>query len=84
MEIKSMIKLALKWDFKTKEYNDYVLPDNAVLFTEDMDEIIPCSSCKKEVAYGKTYTSKTIHNKIGLGFPVCEECYKKELSDAKG
>jgi len=78
-----MQQLAQKWNFKTKKYENYILSNKAILFTMDMDEIVSCSSCGKSIIYGKTYTSKKIHNHYGLGYPVCEECYKKELSEAQ-
>lgn len=69
-----------KWNYKTHSYDDYSIPKNwnVKLFTTDMDEIVNCASCGKELKFGDAYTSKEIHNKFGLGFAVCEECYNKE------
>jgi len=33
------------------------------------------------MVYGDGYTSKTIHNSVGFGYPVCEKCYNKELEE---
>jgi len=38
---------------------------------------------KQEIKCGEAFTSHTIHNKIGLGYPICEECYMKELRDER-
>lgn len=48
-----------------------------------MEKIINCADCKKEFRYGECYCSKAIHNKDGFGYPVCEECYKKELENER-
>lgn len=74
-------KTAQKWNFKTKEYEDYDLPMICPLLCYDMEHIINCANCSKRIKYQKSYCSKTIHNEHGLGYSVCEECYKKELED---
>lgn len=48
-----------------------------------MEKVINCADCKKEFQYRKGYSSKTIHNEYGFGYPVCEECYKKELENER-
>ena len=48
-----------------------------------MELIIKCAECEKEIKCGEAFTSHTIHNKIGLGYPICEECYMKELRDER-
>lgn len=65
---------------KKKEYDEYYVPDNLniKLLTDNMNEIVNCSQCLKEVTYGSCFTSLEIHNHIGLGFPVCYECYREE------
>lgn len=69
-----------KWNYKTHKYDDYEVPDdwNVVLYSDDMEEVVNCPHCGKELLYGKTYTSKEIHNSFGLGFGVCEQCYNQE------
>ena len=42
-----------------------------------------CPHCGKELPYGETYTSKEIHNWVGLGYGVCEECYEEEWKRRK-
>lgn len=74
-----------KWNYKTHEYDSIEVPDewNVSLYTENMDEIVNCPHCGKELRYGETYTSKEIHNWIGLGYGVCEECYEEEWKRRK-
>lgn len=55
----------------------------APLVCYDMGKIINCADCKKEFQYRKGYSSKAIHNEYGFGYPVCEECYKKELENER-
>lgn len=68
-----------KWNYETHEYDPYEIPDewNVPLITE-LEEIINCPHCGREVKYGETYTSKEIHNKVGFGYPVCDKCYEEE------
>lgn len=74
---------AEKWNFEKQEYEEYELLDNCPLICYDMEKIINCADCKKEFRYGECYCSKAIHNKDGFGYPVCEECYKKELENER-
>lgn len=76
-------KTAQKWNFKTKEYEDYDLPAVCPLLCYNMEKIINCANCSRKIKYKEGYSSKTIHNEYGFGYPVCEECYKKELEDER-
>ena len=44
-----------------------------------MEEFVNCAECGNRIKYGQCYTSMKIHNNDGLGYPVCYECYLKEL-----
>lgn len=68
-----------KWNFKTKKYEDYKLPKNATLIEMDLNKVIACASCGEALIYGLSYTSRQIHNHLGLGYCVCGKCYKKEI-----
>ena len=74
-----------KWNYETHEYDPIEVSDewNIPLYTDDMEEIVNCPHCGKELPYGETYTSKEIHNWVGLGYGVCEECYEKECERRK-
>ena len=78
-----MSNTAQKWDFKKQEYEDYELPENCPLIPQNMTQIINCANCRKKVEFGECYCSKTIHNNWGFGFPVCEECYNKEIKNER-
>lgn len=69
-----------KWNYKTHEYDPIEVPYewNVPLYTDDMEKIVNCPHCGKELPYGETYTSKEIHSWVGLGYGVCEECYEEE------
>jgi hypothetical protein len=76
-----MAKLDIqKWNWKNHKYEPYrVNPKwHIVLWTEDFDERINCTSCGEELYFGESYTSKELHTKIGLGYPVCGNCYALE------
>lgn len=69
-----------KWNFITHKYENYSVP--AIWYTPlmaEMDEIINCAGCGKEIVYGYSYVSMAIHNEIGFGYPICESCMRKEL-----
>lgn len=69
-----------KWDFVERKYRPYEIPDGwycpLVLF--DMETIVNCASCGKELPFGDAYTSRCIHNPYGFGYMVCEACMTKE------
>lgn len=68
-----------KWNSEKHKYEPYEVPKEwyCPLFS-NLDERINCASCGKEVIVGNCYTSTLIHNEIGLGYCVCEECYNNE------
>ena len=72
---------ALKWDFKRREYVDYVLPDECALMSAYLSDIVSCAECGHKLEYGDSYTSLKIHNSMGFGYPVCSKCYEKELKE---
>ena len=75
-----------KWNVKKHTYEPYEIPDewNCPLYSEYLDQIVNCPQCGKELQYGNTYTSKEIHNNIGLGYGVCEKCYQEEWERKRG
>lgn len=74
--------MAQKWNSKTEMYEPYVLPEGATL-SEDLDQVITCASCGRRIIAGYTYTSRLIHNELGLGYAVCPDCYEKESGNSK-
>jgi len=80
-----VITILQKWNFNTSEYEPYTTPADKtiVLYTIDMDLLINCTSCFKDMTFGQGYTSRTLHNHFGLGYPVCEDCYEQEWEDEK-
>lgn len=72
-----------KWNYKTKSYDDYELPERAMMWSDDMDLVIQCANCAKDIKYGDGFTSKEIHNDLGMGYIVCESCYKQEIQRTK-
>ena len=70
-----------RWLPKKNKYKKYRLPVGSCLYSNDMDKVVSCASCGKEIKYGDSYTSRQIHTEIGIGFAVCSECYEKELKD---
>jgi len=69
------------WNFVKRQYYDYELPDGSTLYEDDMDKVINCACCGKKIIYGQSYTSRRIHGPLGMGYPVCDECYRKEWED---
>ena len=72
---------AEKWNYKKQKYEDVEINDNCPLYEMDLDRIINCANCEREVKYGETYTSRKYHNQYGLGYPVCPECYAEERKE---
>lgn len=71
-----------KWDYPSHSYLTIPLisrtPLNLKTYSEDMDEIVNCAQCLKELKIGDSYTSKEIHTDLGFGFAVCSKCYEEE------
>lgn len=76
-----MTMILNKWNFKTRKYEPYEVPDNynVKTFSMDMEEIVNCPHCGREIKFGDGYTSRQIHTKHGMGFAVCADCYEKEF-----
>ena len=70
-----------KWNYTKHIYEPYTVNDNwnCKTYSEDMNELINCPHCGKQLKIGDTYASLEIHTEHGLGYGVCEKCYKKEL-----
>ena len=68
-----------KWNNQKLEYEPYEIPKEwyCPIFAR-LYEYINCASCGKKLMVAECYTSKKIHNEVGLGYCVCGECYKKE------
>lgn len=66
-----------KWNNNKKEYEEYNIPDDWKVKTYccDMDEIVNCVCCGRELPYGFGYTSRRFHTKHGMGYAECEDCY---------
>lgn len=66
---------AYKWN--GADYEPYPIPEgcNCVTYSPDMDEIVNCISCFRELPFGETYTSHQYHTKGGMGFAEYEKCY---------
>lgn len=69
-----------RWNYQTQEYDPYTPPADwkVVLYTENMMTPINCTNCGKHMYYGDSYTSRELHTSIGIGYPVCAECYNDE------
>lgn len=73
-----------KWNYDTHKYEPFESPAKVMsLYSEDMDEPVNCANCGRRMTYGDCYTSQTIHNKVGFGYPVCGDCYAIETADRK-
>lgn len=69
-----------KWNYKGRVYEEYEIPEDwkVIIYTDNMNEMINCTSCGSPLRYGSCYTSLELHNGHGFGYPVCENCYNEE------
>lgn len=76
-----------KCDYHSHSYFSIAItsrePLNIKTYSEDMNEIVNCAQCLKEIKIGDSYTSKEINTDLGFGFAVCEDCYEKEWERKK-
>ena len=70
-----------KFNWKTREYEKYDVPEgaNIALIRKDMESPIQCAGCFKTLKFGASYTSQELHNPVGFAYCVCGECHEKEL-----
>ena len=73
-----MKQIAGKWNYKTRKYDKYN-PKWDLMLVTGLGASVNCSACGKKTIFGMCYTSKEIHNDIGLGYPVCDKCYDIEI-----
>lgn len=71
----------LKWDDKENKYFPYVIPDDwhISVIEKDMDYIVNCVNCGKEIRFGDGYTSMRYHTYAGYGYIECESCRNQYL-----
>lgn len=74
--------MAGKWNYKEHRYDNYLLPIGSCLKADNEEDRIACASCGKEINFGSSYTSLTIHTKTGIGYCVCTDCHKNEVEEA--
>lgn len=69
-----------KWNYQTRTYEPFKVPDawNVTFYSNDMDEIVNCPQCGRELKYGDTYISLEVHSPTGFGYGVCRACYDAE------
>lgn len=74
-----------RWDYSKRSYVNWEIPDkfNCPLISTKEQEKINCASCGKEIFFEAGYRSQEIHNKRGMPYTVCPECFQKELSNLK-
>ena len=77
---KSKMTTLNRWNYDKQTYEPYDVPDNwnVKSYSDDMDEIVNCPHCGKEVTFGSCYTSREIHTPNGFGYAVCKKCYDVE------
>ena len=68
-----------KWNWKTRQYEPYILPfGNVKLRCDSLEEVINCAACGSALACRNSLVSMEIHTEMGLGYLVCEKCFRKE------
>lgn len=70
-----------RWNYERHEYEPHFIPDEweVSLYETDMSKIVNCARCGEAVVYEDTFSSREIHNFLGMGYAVCERCYREEF-----
>ena len=53
------------------------------VYETDMDTIVNCAQCNKELKFGESYTSMEKQTSLGFGYAVCADCYEEEWKRRK-
>lgn len=74
------MKFLQRWDYDLHKYIPFVVPNECVfkIYSNNMDDIINCCQCFKEMKFAEGYTSMEVHTGAGFGYAVCEKCYDEE------
>lgn len=76
-----------KYNYEKHKYEEIEFEDNKYNFktySNDMDEIVNCPQCLKEIKFGEAYTSQEYQTlPFGFGYAVCEKCHNEELERRK-
>ena len=73
-----------KWNYFSRKYDDYTVPDTwNVTLDAPENRIYSCAGCGSAISAETAYTSLEIHDSIGLGYLVCEECSALEIMRRK-
>ena len=75
-----------KWDPDRHCYDPHPYPSewNVGFFSTDLDELINCACCGKELPYGHIYTSRELYDGSGMfGMAVCPKCHEAEWKREK-
>lgn len=74
-----------RWNIYTEQYEPVQIPDDwkVAMYSDNLDEQINCVNCGKPMTYGEGYTSRRYHNKAGMGYMECEDCYYDQLNGEK-
>lgn len=74
------MKFLQRWDYDLHDYIPFVVPNECVfkIYSDNMDDIINCCQCFKEMKFGEGYTSMEVHTGAGFGYAVCEKCHDEE------
>ena len=72
-----VLMMLQRWDEKERQYRPYEVPDDwhVTTYETDMDTIVNCCQCGREVPFGECYTSMQVQTSVGFGYAVCERCY---------
>lgn len=71
-----------RWNRLLHRYVDVRIPDDWYIstFEKDMNKIVNCVNCGKEIRFGSGYTSQEYHEEsFGFGYTVCEKCSEEEI-----
>ena len=76
-----LLRVLRKWDYDDHDYRPYYVPAEwkVAVYSDDLNDVIQCAHCGKELTYGDSLTSLEIHTVLGMGYSVCSECYDGEF-----
>lgn len=78
------IRVLERFNRQKHKYEEYGVPVNwNVKCYADLEDIVNCAQCGKELKFEDCYTSLEVHTDIGIGFAVCEDCYEAEWQRRK-
>lgn len=78
------VKFIYKYNHTIRRYYMVTIPGEWKIsqYENDMNTVVNCVSCGKEIRFGDGYISRRYHDAMGFGFCECADCYDRYFRES--